>query len=311
MSVLPFNNPGKRIVTAPTGAPQQITKTFPIQSYFFSDIPGGYSALLPQPTNTGIVQSTLQERNQTEAYAVGLAPWSEAPVAIEMQVGEAGGLSSPIILRPGEVLAPAGLARGEDFRTFRGLRWGLPFGWLGGGLVSLFLFKSPDSLPNWTFGPKEVLFHRFQIKVREASATPPSPMVHNWPTRFPWTRAYAGADGVNQSGTPNVSVSPTKTLLRLNDAALDTAAPFRVIFWQTDTFENNAEISPTDLRATAYWESAFPSNIDGGWPANQQLVAIPQEFNAIAANSWGITIEAPAGSPLLGKEVNIARFGLI
>lgn len=315
-TIIPLADPGRRNLNQPSGAPQQITKVFPFQSYFDSAYealtPNPGSALLEQPPNSGIIQSTVQ-KNQTEAYAVGLAPWSEAPVAIQMQTADAGGFSTPLILRPGEVLAPAGLAQGEQFRNFRGFEWGLPFGWLGGGLVSLFLFKSPDSLPNWTYGAKEVCFHTFQTEIIQSSIVPPNPQRTNWPNRFPWFKAFRGVGTLafNQANSPNFSVSPTKTLLRLNGVSLAQAEPCRVVFWGTDTLDHGADgITPVPTQSS-YWEFNWADNTSGGFASQGQLLSLPQEFSTLAANSWGITIEAPAGSDLIGETVNLARFGLI
>lgn len=302
---------------SPSGSPQQVTKIFPMQSYFDSSFeaftPNPASALLEQPTNSGIIQSTLQDKNQVEAYAVGLAPWSEAPVAVAMQTQDAGGLSSPLILRPGEVFAPSGLTKGNTFRSFQGVIWGLPFGWLGGGLVSLFFFKSPDSLPKWGFGPREVQFHNFRTKILAASAAPPAAQRTNWPTRFPWQKAYRGlaATAINQANKANISVIPTKTVLRLRGTALAAAQECRVVFWGTDTLDIGADgITPVATQSS-YYEFSWPANTAGGWPAHQQMVVLPDEFSKLAANSWGITIEALAASGLVDAQVDVARFGLI
>lgn len=316
MSVIPFQAAGSN-QGAPDGAAQQITKVFPFQSYFDASFealtPNPGSALLPQPPNSGIIQSTLQDKNQSEMYAIGLAPWSEAPIAASMQTGSAGGLSSPIILRPGEVIAPAGLARGTQFRSFKGLQWGLPFGWLGGGLVSVFLFRSPDSLPAWMYGKKEVCFHAFQSTILAANVAPPAAQRTNWPTRFPWSKAYrgVGVTAVNQANGPNISVVPTKTILRLNGVNLAAAEACRVVFWGTDTLDHGADGVTPVATQSSYWEFTWPTNTAGGWPAHQQMVALPDEFSMLAANSWGITIEALAGGALVGATVNIARFGMI
>jgi hypothetical protein len=321
MGVLPMqNDPGARNASSPAGGPQQITKIFPFQSYFDSSFetqsPNPASALLEQDTNLGIIQSTLQDKNQTEAYAVGLAPWSEAPIAIQMQGQDSGGLSSPIVLRPGEIISPSGLARGEQFRNFRGLKWGLPFGWLGGGLVSLFLFKSPDSVPQWQYGAKEVCFHKFQTKIIAANAVPPSPMYTNWPTLFPWAKAYrgVGVSAFNQLGTPNIAVKPTKTLIRLN-GALDTAEACRIVFWGSDTFDQTAAGVPPSTQPTitesGYWEFSWPSTTAGGWPAHQPVLTLPDEVSMMAANAYGVTFEALNGGELVGLNVNVARYGLI
>lgn len=322
MSVIPYRPSLNEGAAVPSSGPQQITKIFPFQSYFDASFetltPKPGSALLSQVTNAGIIQSTLQDKQQTEAYAIGLAPWSDAPIAVRMQGKDQGGLSTPIILRPGEIIAPQGLARGEGFRTFRGLEWGLPFGWLGGGLVSLFFFKSPDSLPAWTYGAKEVCFHKFQTKIIAANAVPPSPMYTNWPTQFPWSKAYrgSGTSALDQTGTPNIAVKPTKTLIRLN-GALDAAESCRIVFWGSDTFDQtSAGIPPTGqptITESGYWEFTWPATTAGGWPGHQPILSLPDEVSAIAANAWGVTFEALAGSQLLTSElsVNVARYGLI
>ncbi len=305
--------------TAPGGAPDQFTKIFPFQSYFdsqFETLTPPASALLPQPPNSGIIQSTLQDKNQTEAHAIALAPWSEAPIAVQMQVVENGGLCSPLILRPGEVLAPAGFAKGEKYRNFRGLIWGLPFGWLGGGLVSVFLCKSPESTPKWTYGQKEVCFHKFQTEIIVSSANPPANPYTNWPTLFPWQKAYRGlaAKSINQANSANVAVVPSKTILRLNGVNLAAPESCRVVFWGTDTLDQGADGLTPAVPATAsstYWDFNWPTNTAGGWPAHQPMVVMPDEFSKLAANSWGITIEALAGGALVGATVNIARFGWI
>jgi hypothetical protein len=316
MAVEPLHFPSQ----APGGAPDQITKIFPFQSYFDASFealtPNPGSALLAQPPNSGIIQSTLQDKNQTEAHAIGLAPWSEAPIAVQMQVGDSGGLSSPIILRPGEIIAPAGFARAEKFRNFKGLLWGLPFGWLGGGLVSVFLFKSPESMPSWYYGQKEVCFHKFRTTILASSANPPAAPRTNWPVRFPWTKAFrgVGATAINQANGPNVAVVPTKTVLRLNAVNLAAPEACRVVFWGTDTLDQGADGLTPGAPATAttsYWEFSWPTNTAGGWPAHQQMVVMPDEFSMLAANSWGVTVEALGGGALVGATVNIARFGLI
>lgn len=318
MGVLPsVSDLGQRNAASPAGAPQQITKIFPFQSYFdasYETLPA--SAMLAAPPNAGIVQSTLQNKNQSEAYAIGLAPWSEAPIAVRMQAQDAG-LSSTLILRPGEILAPNGLARGEQFRSFRGLEWGLPFGWLGGGLVTVFLFKSPDSLPQWVYGAKEVCFHKLQTTIIESSAVPPNPMFTNWPTRFPWRKAFRGSgiQRLDQTGDPNLSVKPTRTLLRLNGVTLAAAEPARLVFWGTDTFDQTAagldpSTQPT-VTESAYYDFSWPTNTSGGFAAQQQVISLPEEISMIASQAYGVTLEAAPASPLLGATVNIARFGLI
>lgn len=235
----------------PTGPIMSRVRVFPFQSYFDSALLS--TALLAQPTNSeGFVQSTVAEE-QVPGYGIALHPDSECPVAVQVR-GGAGGDSGTFILRPGQVLRPAGLEGG----AFDGFRWGLPFGWLGGGVAHLLVLLTPDSRVEFS-GHTEVIFHRVRVPVLAADAVALTDA--NWPLRFPWPDAVATLGGVlvDQRGDPLIAPVPTRTLLRLRpDAPLAAPAAMRISWTNTDAFDLNAAGTLT----------GDGSYVDVNWPAN-------------------------------------------
>lgn len=310
-------------------APSQNTRILFLQSYLdasgqaLTPLPG--QALLDSPPNQSFVQSTVKEE-QEEGRAIGLAPWSETPIAVEIKT-QNGGYSAGLTLRPGEFLpVPSG---------FKGYRWGLPFGWLGGGLATIMAYKDLKNLPNWATDRREILFHRLRVAVSEEQDQPPSTPV-NWPLRFPWIMAFKGTpvggsfvSAIGQSGKSNLSVEPTRTLMRLRgNVALGAFAPVRVVWWSTEAFDaNEAMIIPAPAASTTYyWQSSFPANIDGIFiTPHNPAIEIDPTFARVGADAtpdgqkaFGITIEVPFASPLLTGgpaggpcEIDILRYGKI
>src|SRR5260221_7507391 len=149
-------SPQTRSILPETSAPvQQISRLFLYQSYFDSTLL--QNAILEQTRNSPIVESTVQE-NQIPGYAIGLHPSSQTPVAIQFKLGAQPSSSQAIVLKPGQVVRPHGLPRGMNSGAFSGFRWGLPFGWLGGGVATLLVFSTPDADVSWP-GTPEVIFH--------------------------------------------------------------------------------------------------------------------------------------------------------
>lgn len=286
----------------------QFSEQFPLQSYFdaaaeLTTPPS--TAALSQPTNNAIVQSTFKSKPNQAGYAIGLAPWSQAPVALVVNFGE-GGNSATVLLKPGQVFRPNGSQR------FQGFNYGLPYGWLGGGTVTLFLFKTPQAEVTWNGKQSEVLFHRLRTTILTAPAAAPS--YKNWPNKFPWPAMYryvAGGPQQSQQGQPTLVVSEvTRTQLVLNSTADFTGDNLATMFfWGTDDFSIGADgvtAVNTHNFATPVF---FPTGTDmqGGQP----IVTLPREIAAQASNQWGISLVAPIGSALIGQTVDICRYGIL
>lgn len=283
---------------------------FPFQSYFNAAAEGTTppsSAVLVQPSDDPIIPSTLRKRTGQSGYMLGLAPWSEAPVAVAFDLGPAG-KASPIILKPGQVIAPA------SGQKFKGFDYGLPFGWLGGGAITLALLKTPDAKVDWTGIQSEVLFHRFRTTILTGPIAANS-LVPNWPNRFPWPALYR-YDGANPPATQNakavISIAEvTRTLLRLNVGATDITNDnaCSMLFYGTDHFSIGADgITPVNTDEFFY-DIQWPVNATVVVGARNPLVFLPREIAAVAANTYGVRIYAPIGSALIGKTVDICRYG--
>lgn len=324
-----FTNKGRSGTEATMRAPEEIPAYFPLQSYLDSSFespaagPVG-QAVSDQPTNTGFVQSTIKEKQST-GYAVGLAPWSEAPCAIQFLASGKGGNSNSLVLRPGEVMTPHGAPdtlAADNKINFSGIRYGLPFGWLGGGQVTLYVFKTPGSIPDWSTDRREILFHRFQTVIRESSNTPPNPNRVNWPTRFPWNAIYRGITGVpfvDQRNTPVLCIEPTRVLLRLNcpEVGLVNPNPFRVVWWGSDDLAIPVSTATTpspppavpSVVTSAYWQNAWPLDATFAGVGQKPLVAIPPDFLKLAANTYGMSVECQVGNETANLTVDVLRYG--
>lgn len=287
----------------------QITEQFPLQSYFdaAAEVTNPPStAALVQPSNNNIVESTLKKKENQSGYAVGLAPWSQAPVALKVNFGE-GGNSATVLMRPGQVFRPNGNVR------FQGFEYGLPYGWLGGGTVTLFLFKTPNSEVWWEGQQSEVLFHRLRTTITAGPAAAPS--FRNWPNRFPWPQMYRLATVVeSQQGRPSLTVSrTTKILFRLNQTGEitgDNAAT--VMFWGTDDFGIGAD-GVTAVNTDNFFQSIFfpdRTSVAVGGTINP-IVGLDPAIAGVPSNTWGINIVAPAASVLVGMTVDICRYGIL
>lgn len=285
----------------------ELTAKFAYQSYLDSTL--GVQALLRQPPNEQIVPST-RESVELAGYAVGLHPSSETPVAIQFKGGQQQGGSATYRLKPGQILRPFG-APGVPGK-FSGFEWGLPFGWLGGGNALLVVFRTSDADADW-LDRSEIVYHRIRLPI-QAAASVSATVPRNWPTRFPWPWALQGANSLPQRGQPVLSVTPTRTLLRLRMATVSAAASMRVLFVGTDHFaETDGVVSLTDCAALdMIWGSWSPVAI-----AN--LPAVPQyqtmffsgEFERLGANDGGVIFVDTSGGVLAGQYVDVIRYGVL
>lgn len=294
--------------------PVVVSKVFPIQSFFnYLGQAVGAQALISQPPGTQIVNP--QPRNDS-GYSLGLAPWSQTPVVVSFKVGGQRSTSAPLLLKPGQIIRPQGKS-GDKPANFNGFEYGLPFGWMGGGLATLFVFPSAEAEVVWSAPLNEVLFHCQQVQIRTTSLTPPAaPFLRNWPIAFPWNDCfrYDAVAGValEQNGQPSLSITETtKVMLRLRgNIALTAPEACRALLWGTDAFEHGADgLTPT-LTQSFFYDFAFPGNgVVAGMAANDPVAALPNDFFALGGSLAGITLDVVAGSPILGGIVDILRFG--
>jgi hypothetical protein len=237
---------------------------------------------------------------QVSGVGFALHPSSECPVAVAPNLESAGGGTS-IILKPGQVYYPGG-----EFRSFK---WGLPFGWLGGGLAQLYVICEKESGLFWTEAP-EVVFHRLTLPIYETAANPAG-VAPNWPLRFPWPNATSLATGVAtpQGDQPALAVCPTRIVLRPRvTSILPANAPLtlRLSHWQSQDFDYTFGGTTNPFGTTGtYFDTFWPTFVNSGftiggaavieWPAqtydanifkiggDNAQVAVIDVANALAA----------------------------
>lgn len=167
-----------------SAAPSESAYSFPVQS-------GIDGALVFQPPGSLIVPSTLVN-GQTPGYAAMWAPDADCPLAVVFRASAGGQKisSKPLIVLPGQILRPHGLTKEMGRGGFAGYDLGLPYGWLGGGVGRLLVFKTPDShIGQASAEPREVLFHSTQLTIGQDFTHIP-----NWPQN-PLTKSSGGTGG--------------------------------------------------------------------------------------------------------------------
>jgi hypothetical protein len=270
---------------------------FNFQSYFDDTLLE--RAILQQLTNDPIVAST-QKEEQVAGYAIGLHPASQTPVAVQFKIGGQPTSSQAITLKPGQIVRPHGLPPGMKQGSFSGFTWGLPFGWLGGGVATILVFQTPDSDVLWPGNP-EVIFHRQRMLIADGAALP-TEAPFNWPLRFPWVNAIQGTNNLNQRGQPSIAVDPTRIMMRLRLANLAAPADMRVIYQASNDFDLDEDGLAIETPVAAFdmtwgqWASfgagalgtqfPFQSLPDLGWKPSADLggvVLASQDVNLIGA----------------------------
>ena len=314
------------VTTGDVHAPaSQISKIFTIQSYLDSTYLE--RAILTQSPNNPIVPSTMVPVDM-KGYAVALHPSSETPVAVEFKAAVSGGgqaASSTIILKPGQIIRPHGRPDSAS-GAFAGFKWGLPFGWLGGGLATLLVFPTPDSTVSWTEQQREVLFHRarFQI-VAPASVPTVATARRNWPFRFPWLTAYFQATTAPQQGKAQLKVQPTRALMRLRlSSATGIAAPatMRILYVGMDDLDldgtnalDTSYASFTNVVWGTYANPAGLANITTTYPLVEVTGAAirPGGDGTGVSGNGGIVVfvDMDDGDDLAGQYVDVFRYGTL
>jgi len=291
-----------------------ITQLFMYQSYFDSTLL--QTALLTQAQNEPIVDSTAQ-RTSLGGYAIGLHPSSQTPVAIRPTVGGQSASPQTIILKPGQIYRPHGRIDGKP-GNFSGFTWGLPFGWLGGGVATLYVFPSPDADVAWP-GNAEVLYHRQRMLI--GGFTLPANAPKNWPLRFPWTQAIRGASSISQQGAAIISITePTQILMTLRKTSLASPANMRMLFQETNDFgldSAGAVIAAETVFVDYTWGTYVAGGGGGGnltlqYPVKQ----LTGEAVRLAADDGGVQLidldsTALAEGLISGAYVDVCRYGKI
>lgn len=282
----------------------EITETFTFQSYFDSTLLE--TAILPQPQNEPIIPSTLSDPAQISGYGIALHPSSEAPIACSFDTGAQQGRSMTYKLSPGQVLRPFGRPDGLGVPgSFSGFRFGLPFGWLGGGNVKIIILRTPDAHVYWNGFP-EIIFQRQRMEIIDPAAFPGT-IPLNWPKRFPWVNAI-GATGLRQSGTGDLAVTPTRTSLSLRVATLANPVDVRLAFMGTQDFGqlSDGSIDTSDGR---FVDMTWGSYTQAG-PALYPTQVLTGESALFGADDGGLVmLDLSAGGDLVGEFVDVVRYG--
>lgn len=299
----------------------QVSETFGYQSFFDDALLE--RALVRQNPNEPIVKSTLSKPIQTAGYGLALHPSSETPVAVQFETGAQQGASQTYQLKPGETIRPQGMANGEP-GFFTGFQWGIPFGWLGGGMATLIVLRSPDAQVEWATDHNEVIYHRMRIQIVDPVELPVDGVTGeyngplNWPQRFPWPFARFGTDALPQGGKSILSVAPTRTALSLRlDTVTLAAAPadgvFRMYWVGTDAWGQDplaSTVSLSDIRATDQVWGTWAQQAGAPAPFSNafQTMILTGEAERYAANAGALAI-ASLDPQLQDAYVDIVRWG--
>jgi hypothetical protein len=254
-------------------------------------IPPGYD-IRANPPGDQIIASTKREW-QGEGYAIGLESTSQAPIVAQLYGDRSSG---PLFIRPGEVL---------HLGKFTGVRFGLPAGWCGGGLVLVKIATDPDVGLDLGTARPEIIYWRTALVV-EADSDPILPLKRNWPCKFPWEYAV-GAGGAAQAGTPIVHVEPTRTTLFLPDSGVAAHLAAGTIYNARLFFRNADDHGISDPFMCDVAFSAPPAGLI--FPG---LVAtLPAEFDRLDLTAGGITLVSPDASLAVGDAIIATRYGRI
>lgn len=294
-----------------------VTQVFPYQSFFDSGLL--QKAILTQSPNQPIVNNptTPMIKVGLDGYAVGLHPSSQTPIAFQPLGGGGQNASAQaIVLRPGQIYRPHGKPGGGPGH-FAGFEWGLPFGWLGGGVATLYVFASPDADVAWP-GDAEVIYQRQRMEIYGAGNAPPAAVPFNWPQRFPWAHAV-GPNNQTQAGLPTISITqPTRIEMSLVLTSLAAPDTMRMFLWGSNDFAVNGITGVIDTTLTRFidytWGSyaaeAPGSNITTAYP----VAELSGEMVRLAADDGGMllwSLSTNTDQNLSGAFVDVTRYGRI
>jgi hypothetical protein len=273
----------------------QLAATFAFQSYFDSVLLS--NAILTQTNGSPIVDSTRQYA-QVPGIGVALHPASQSPVAIQFHGGSAD--SAVVHLTPGQKL---------NVGKFEQFEWGLPFGWLGGGAVLLYVLGGDEADIDFPQSNSPIIFHRQRVRIANAPVAAPS--VPNWPMSFAWSNAARGTGGGNvtpQQAAPLFMITPDIVHLQFTGANVLGPIDLNMEIINPDGFDLQ---SPPD-QAVGYsngvhwWPVTFPAVLG---PNVAQVVWLPQEVARLAGDNAVVVFVDPAGALGDTAFVDCVRYG--
>lgn len=313
--------PTARVIPDSNAAANQISETFPYQSYYDTTLLE--KAVLEQAPNNPIIQSTYRQQ-QLSGYAIGNHPDSQSPVAVTFEGnGHQAGTATHIIPPGGIVRPTAGTKLGSD--SFQSFSWGLPFGWLGGGTITIVVFQTKDSWANWQ-ERNQVLFHRFTAQIKApadipAAASITSQWPRNWPMRFPSLLTRRGASAIPQGGAPQFAIrEPGRVEFNLR-TVVGSDTSFKALFYHTTNFSDELVATPNPIPITTVnipVNSNTPTVFPAGYIENMGFLGPPilsgfgcdGRPGSTASLTGGVLFvsEDPA---LQGTYVDVARWGYL
>lgn len=281
-------------------------KQFALQSYFDDSLKN--QAIIQCSANDPIINTTKEQVSMRGAKMIALSPASETPVAVNLITGRTGGgeiegASSAVTLIPGQAV--------RAVRELQGFEWGLPFGWLGGGIAELLVSTDPNVHLGWTPTAPEVLFHRTRMAITaDENPSDAEAATANWPLRFPWSNAVSAA-GNNQAGLPIIRLNQTRVVMRLNDS-LTADATMRIIWAGLDDLDIGSDGLTPDLTVFTFRDVVWPGN---GGATSDPFPVISLESGPemqLGGDTCVVSLlDLTGGSALVNKTVDICRYGTL
>jgi hypothetical protein len=277
----------------------QLAATFAFQSYFDSGLLP--RAILAQTNGNPIVDSTRQYA-QIPGVGVALHPSSQSPVAIKFKGG--GADSAVVHLTPGQKILPG------DFTSFE---WGLPFGWLGGGPVILYVLGDKNTDVGFPSVNSPIIFHRQRVVIEPGDLGPiVPPNTPNWPLAFPWGNAnrQVGGSRTPQQAAPLFQLVPDIVMLQFLGLF---AVPVDLVieFVNVDAFDRQ---SPPD-QAAGYSNGLhlYPITVPAVPAPVGPLAAVfwlPAEIAKLAGDSAEFHVLDPTSTAgIVETFVDVVRYG--
>ena len=295
-----------RIGETDHGSTTEIVQNFSIQSLLLGAL--GPYAILPGSASGPIIASTLKTYSEP-GWAVSLSSDSQAPVALRIKPSRSSRYQtqgSTVRLLPGQTVQPAGRS------PFAGFDYGLPFGWLGGGVVRLLVSGEPGARVESGPVRKEILLHRIALTMGATLNTIP-----NWPMRLPWTQAHsqvnssgaATSAAVAQSGSPLLVLTPTRTVFLVGNTKAGVAGSGASL--PTGTGRVEVVISASDdfgSAAAVGDELVFP--VPDSASGNSVVITSGRVPERVGGDSAILSLK-PIDLSLSGFDCLISRYGFL